>query len=190
MSHSRPPILIVLGALGVVLGLAYMVWLVLWQRDHLFDLYTAAIGDSMAHSKLRPLTLAAPGFVFISLVTFLVELTLTLILFWTGLALMSFRPWSRWAAVFYSVCMIVIGVVHVLLLVFYLPPSSPGRLDLMPLLTHGGITLFAIVLCGTMFLPAVSAAYAGGGPVRAGHPAEADPEDRGPARRRGRRGDE
>jgi hypothetical protein len=157
MTRRRPAILLVMGLLGLVLGIAYLVWLIVAQQSILFDLFTAGLGDPVAVSSLAKRNLASPVAVYAATTTFFLELVLTLILLWTAAGLINMRPSSRWSAVFYSIFMILVGTFNVILAFVLATPTEP--VNLLAVIARGVIVLFAIILWGTMFLPVVSAAY-------------------------------
>jgi hypothetical protein len=188
MTRRRPTVLLVMGLVGLGLGMAYLTWLVVAQQSILFDLFTGGLGDPVAVSSLARKNLASPVAVYATVVSFFLELVLTLILLWTASGMINMRPSSRWAAVFYGIFMIPVGVFNVILAMFILAtPAHP--VDLLAVLARGIIVLYAIVLWGTMFLPPVVAAYAGDFalPETAddAYEDEAEPEPAAP-RRRGR----
>jgi len=157
MTRQRPTVLLAMGYVGLVLGMAYIFWLLLAHWNVLLYLFTAGLGDPVAKSELEKINLASPVAVFATIVTFFLELVLTGILLWTAAGLISMRPSARWSAVFYSIFMILVGTFNVILAVFVLAP--PSGVDVLAVLARGVIVLFAIVLWGTMFLPVVTAAY-------------------------------
>src|SRR4051812_22592205 len=101
MSHPRPLTLTLLGVLNLMIGLAWLAWLALGQQGVLFDYCGAAVGDSHAVEALTRRHLAAPGPVYVTVLTLLLELVLTVILLASGLGLLGRRPWARWAVLFY-----------------------------------------------------------------------------------------
>jgi hypothetical protein len=161
MKRRLPTVLLVMGILGMLLGFAYLIWLVASQQQTLLDLFNAGLGDPQAIHTLRGHNLGSPLAVYTTVVTFFLELVLTFILIRTALGLLTLRPWARWAAVFYGIFMIAVGLSNVGIS-FYL--ASPNMPDLLAVIARGVIVLYAIVLWGVMFLPSVTAVYAGGAP--------------------------
>jgi hypothetical protein len=160
MTRRRPTVLLVMGLVGLGLGMAYLTWLIVAQQGVLLDLFNAGLPDPQAVQSLKQKNLASPVAVYATVVSFFLELVLTLMLLWTASGLLNMRPSSRWAAVFYGIFMIPVGVFNVILAMFIL--ASPAHpVDLLAVLARGIIVLYAIVLWGTMFLPPVLAAYAG-----------------------------
>jgi hypothetical protein len=158
MTRKRPAVLLVMGLLGLLVGINYLIWMIVSQQEVLFDLFFSGLGDPVSISHLARRHLASPVAVYATTVLFFLELVLILILLWTATGLMSLRPSARWAAVFFSIFMILIGITNVILGTFVLVPPNQ-QVNLQPLLVRGGIILFAIILWGTMFMPSVIAAY-------------------------------
>jgi hypothetical protein len=185
MTRQRPTVLHVMGIVGLVLGIAYLVWLVAAQKETLYDLFFAGIGDPVGVRDLAKRNLATPLAIYATTVSFFLELVLTLILLWTASGLINRRPSARWSAVFYAIFMLLVGTFNVILAVFVLKGTDPVE-HLLAVVARGVIVLFAIVLWGTMFLPSVTAAYAGGVPA----PDEFEEEEEPQPRRRVRARDE
>jgi hypothetical protein len=158
MTRRRPVVLLVMGVLGLLLGVAYLVWLIGAQRMVLLDLVSAGIGDPVAVTSLTRRNMAKPVAIYVTVVTFFLELVLTVILLWTSTGLINLRSSARWSAVFYGIFMVVVGTINVILAVFvFATPTEP--VDPLAILARGVAVLFAIVLWGTMFLPSVNAVY-------------------------------
>jgi hypothetical protein len=157
MTRQRPTVLLVMGYVGLGLGILYAVWLIAAHIGVLGTLMAAGIGDPQSISKLRPLNLTNPVAIYATLVSFFLEVVLTVILLWAAAGLLTLRPSARWGAVFYSIFMILVGTINVILAVFILKPQS--GVNVMAVLARGVIVLFAVILWGAMFLPAVKAAY-------------------------------
>ena len=104
---------------------------------------------------------------------FLVEVTLTVLLAWSGVGLVALWRSARWSAVFTGGFSIAAALGHTFGL-FSLTPAAEA-IKVTPLLMDAVAVLFAIVLLGTMFLPDVSEAYAGELDL-AGQPAAVLPE--------------
>ena len=157
MTRQRPTVLLVMGSVGLGLGVLYAVWLILAHIGLLGTLMAAGIGDPQSISKLRPLRLTDPVAIYATLVSFFLEVVLTVILLWAAAGLLTLRPSARWAAVFYSIFMILVGTINVILAVFILKP--PSGVNVLAVLARGIIVLFAVILWGVMFLPVVKVAY-------------------------------
>ena len=164
MTRRRPTVLLVMGVLGLVLGIAYLIWLVAAHKEVLYDLFFAGIGDPVGANKLAKRNMASPLAIYATTVSFFLELVLTLILLWTASGLINRRPSARWSAVFYAIFMLLVGTFNVIMAVFVLTRIDPVE-HLLAVVARGVIVLFAIVLWGTMFLPSVTAVYAGGLPA-------------------------
>jgi hypothetical protein len=186
MSRQGPTVLLIVAILGLVLGLAYLVWLVASQVGVLSDLTYAGIGDPSVFPSLKRRNLATPLAIYTTVVSFFLELVLTFILIWTSLGLLNLRRSARWAAVFYGIFMIVVGVSNVVIAFVLASPNVP---DLLAVVARGAIVLFAIFLWAIMFLPSVTAAYADGGVVSGADVDEFEEEEEpkpAPPRRRAR----
>ena len=157
MIRQRPTVLQVIGFVGLGLGLLYMLWLLVGHYSVMLSLLTAGIGDTLAVNRLRSLNLASPLAVYATIVSFFLELALTGILIWAASGLITVKPSARWAAVFYSIFMIPVGMINVILAVFVLKP--PSGVNVLAVLARGVIVLFAVILWGAMFMPAVKVAY-------------------------------
>lgn len=159
MSNPRPLVLTLLGYLSLAVALAWCAWLGLGQQTVLLNLCGAAAGDARAIQDLSRQHLAAPGPVYVTVLTLLLELLLTLILLASAVGLLARRPWARWTALFYCVWVILVEAGSTLARAFYLTPATEPVL-LTPILVNGGTILFAIVLWGTVSLPSADAAWA------------------------------
>jgi hypothetical protein len=179
INRQLPTVLLVMGLLGLVLSIGYLVWLVLAGQKALTYLFFSGLGDLQHISKLKELGLTTDAAIYATLVTFFLELALTLILLWTSMGLLVLRPSARWSAVFYSIFMILVGTIDVILAVFVVKPES--GVDVLAVITRGVIVVFAIVLWGTMFLPMVVAAFEAPAPTSL---EEIPTEDQPPSSRR------
>jgi hypothetical protein len=159
MAQRSSTTLMVMGLFSTFLGLGLLIFLVVWRRDELFDMIMTGIGDPKTAAALGKKAGPIGGYVTIWMITFLLELVLAFILFWTGFSLVILRPWARWAAIFGSIFLMVVELFNVVLQIFHMTPRG-APIEIAPVLISGGAILFAIVLCGTMFLPEVRAAYA------------------------------
>jgi hypothetical protein len=157
MTRQRPTVLLVMGSVGLGLGVLYAVWLILSHYGLLGTLLAAGIGDTQAISKLRTLNLASPIAIYATFVSFFLEVVLTAILLWAAGGLITLNPSARWASVFYSIFMILVGTINVILAVFILVP--PSGVNVLAVLARGIIVLFAVILWGAMFMPDVKVAY-------------------------------
>jgi hypothetical protein len=161
MSHPRPLSLTLLGVASLVFGVAWLAWLGLGQQGVPLDLCGAALDDDRAAEALARRHLAFPGAVYVTVLTLLLELLLTLILLASGLGLLGQRPWARWSALFYCGWVILVEAGSSLARAFYLTPATE-RVAVLPLLINGVTILFAIVLWGLVCLPSVEAITAPG----------------------------
>src|SRR5690242_519207 len=114
MIRQRPSLLQAIGFAGLGLGLLYMLWLLVGHYSVMLSLFTAGIGDPLAVNRLRSLNLASPLAVYTTIVSFFLELALTAILIWAAAGLLRVKPSARWAAVFYSIFMIPVGMINVI----------------------------------------------------------------------------
>jgi hypothetical protein len=78
----------------------------------------------------------------------------------TGVGLVFYCRWARRAAVFGGGLLIVLALTSTVARLWFLTLPG-GAVMVTPLLMDAAAILFANVLCGTMFLPEISTAYAG-----------------------------
>ena len=159
MPYSRPLALTLLGSLNLAFALMWLAWLGLTQGATAHDLFGAGLGDPLAIHELSRRHLARPGSIYVTLLTLMLELLLTLILLVSGIGLLARRPWARWSVLFYCAWVILVEVGSTLARAFYLTPATE-RVAVLPLLVNCGTILFAIVLWGLILLPSVESAWA------------------------------
>jgi hypothetical protein len=158
MARERPTELSVVGWAGVVAGLVWLLWLTVGRWGENLDLVRAGVGSAVSADRLRRGGLAGAGLYF-AVPTLVLELALALLLAVTGAALLGRRPFARRAALVACAAVVFVeGFSTLLRIVFLASPSQPIRLG--PVVVNGLVTLGALALWGSLYLPGVHAAYA------------------------------
>jgi len=161
MERQRPQTLLVMGASCCVFAAFWFLWLFLAHAGDFLDLLAVAFGNREPLAELARHNLASAGPIRFTLALFAAQTALTGVLVWTGCALLRLWRSGRRCAVAYSVSAIAVALVSTIARLFFL--TLPGEtIKVTPFLLDAFAILFANVLCGTMFLPEVTAAYAGG----------------------------
>jgi hypothetical protein len=158
-----------LGWATLLLGAAWLGWLLLGRHADVLDLLRAGFGDRTAAARLAARDLASGGAVFAFVLTWLLEVAVAAIWVAAGVGLLHFQPAARWAALFACLAAIPLEACGTLVQVFCL--TAPHHaVKLVPVIVNGLVILGAVALWGGLFLPGVAAAYAGGpeGGARAG----------------------
>jgi hypothetical protein len=147
------------GWAGVLLGGAWLLWLVVARWGDTLDLFRAGAGNADAALRLGQQGLAGAG-VFFAVPGALAELALAVTWAVAGVALLGRRPFARRAALLACLAAVVLEGLSTLLRVFFLTvPDQPVRLG--PVIVNGLVTLGALGLWGGLSLPAIDAVYAG-----------------------------
>jgi hypothetical protein len=160
MLRRTPPAAFVLGIVTVLVGLGYLTFLVLWRREELWDFLSVALGNDDANRRVALLQSRTPGFVYMILVSTVLEFSGTMLLLVSAMALMSLTPWARWSCFYGSLFLFLFACAALYLVVF--PLARAGQeVKLLPLLVYGAVIIYTIFLAGSMFLPSITASYAG-----------------------------
>jgi hypothetical protein len=146
-----------MGWCNLAFAVAFLGCLLLYHVADLVDMTAAIFGDAAAVDSLRSHRLTGRA-VFLTLVPFCLEVMLMGVLLWSAFGLLTMRGSARWSALFFGGVAIPLALAHsVLHLVWLTVPEQVIALG--PLLLDAILIQFAIVLCGTMFLPSVVVAY-------------------------------
>jgi hypothetical protein len=160
MARRRPPALVLIGLGCSAFAALYLLWILLASWPHLHQLLTVFFGNPEPLPALARDNLASTGTVRVTMILGAMRCMLVLVLLAAGAGLVLHLPWARWTALFGGALVIALGLFSTILrLSFLTAPGSAVRVT--PLLMDAAGNLFAIVVCGTMFLPDVTAAYAG-----------------------------
>jgi hypothetical protein len=174
MPRERPTSVLVMailnfvfGGLGVVcvccagISLALMFGLASGSPE--FAKYSAAIEREI------------PAYKIIAIASLVISLFLSILLIASGAGLLSMQTWGRWTAVVWAVLSILYSILVLVLTVFVsnpvmeraakeLPGGGGGQAvmgEIVGIVEYGVIIIYAIALLIVMFLPDVSAAFAG-----------------------------
>jgi hypothetical protein len=158
MPRERPPALLAMGCGCLAFALGYFVWLAAYQGSRVADMLAVLFGNSEAFDELSRLHLASTPGVFLTVLPFCLELVLLGILLWCGFGLVTLRGSARWSALFFVGTIVPLALADTVLRLTLLTMPRQS-LPLAPFLMDAVVIQFAIVLCGTMFLPSVAAAY-------------------------------
>jgi hypothetical protein len=151
---------LLIGMASVLFTVFYLVCLLIQALPPFRDLVAVAFGESEALPDLVRDNLASTSTVRTVFLVGSVRAVLMLALLATGVGLVLHLRWARPSAVCGSVLMILVCLTSTVARLWFLTPPG-GAVKLTPLLMDGMAILFANVLCGTMFLPEIIAAYAG-----------------------------
>jgi hypothetical protein len=152
--------MLLMGLCCCAFAVLYLGWWTIFRGGELVQLVAAAFGDASLLPSLARRNLVRVAPIRFTVVVFFVEVALMGILAWAGCGLILFWRSARWAAVFYCGWAIAVALLHTFVRVFFL--TLPGEVVMVsPFLMDAVLILFANVLAGTMFLPAVTEAYAG-----------------------------
>jgi hypothetical protein len=139
---------------------AWFLWLVLAQAGDFLVLAGAAVGSESAVEELARRNLSSAGQIRFAIAMFAAKAALMGVLGWTGWALLRHWRLARWCALSY--CGLAIGVAlfdTFARLIFLTPPGEVVKVT--PFVMDAAAILFANVLCGSMFLPEVTAKMPG-----------------------------
>jgi hypothetical protein len=157
----QPPLsLILMGLASAVFASAYLLWLLLYAWPDLQELIAAAFGDAAPLPDLVQNNLASTTPVRTAFVFGAVRAALMLAVLATGVGLLRHCRWARLAGIFGGALVIAVTVTGTVVRLWFLTLPG-GAVKVTPLIMDALAVLFANVLCGTMFLPGVTAAYAG-----------------------------
>jgi hypothetical protein len=160
MPRERPPILLVLGWCCLGFTLFYLGWLLVYYSSHLVDMAGVVFGSADALDSLRQHDRARTSAIFLTVLPFCLEVALMGVLGWCGFGLLTVRGSARWSVLFFCLAIIPVALLHtVLQLTWLTKPNWPVALT--PFVMDAVVIQFAIVLCGTMFLPGVALTYRG-----------------------------
>jgi len=160
MIRQRPLTLLAMGVSSCVFAAIWFLWLLSIHGGDLIAVLGGALGKSESLAELEHRNLASAGPIRVLVTLFAVQTALIGLLAWTGMALVRFRPAARWWAIGSSLFVIAVALCSTCLhLAFLTLPGEPVRVT--PFFMDASAILFANLLCGTMFLPEVTVAYAG-----------------------------
>jgi hypothetical protein len=158
MPRERPPAVLAMGCCCFAFALSYFVWLAVYQGPRVAHMLGVLFGSDEALDELGRLNLASTAGVFLTVLPFFLELLLLGVLVWCGFGLVTLRGSARWSALFFIGVIIPLALTDTLLRLTLL--TAPRQsVSVTPFLMDATVIQFAIVLCGTMFLPSVTAAY-------------------------------
>jgi hypothetical protein len=149
-----------IGLGSTLFAIFYLLCLLIQAFTPLRELVAVAFGSTGPVPDLVRDNLATTGAVWTAFVLGSVRGVLMLALLATGVGLVLHLRWARWSAICGSVLLILLCLTSTVARLWFLTPPG-GAVKVTPLLMDGVAILFANVLCGTMFLPEIVAAYAG-----------------------------
>jgi hypothetical protein len=129
-----------------------------------------------------------PGYTAYTIATTVIGLLLSIVLIVSGIGLLGMRRWARWLCIFFSVAVVIIAIGGLVFTIGYVQPAmerwqhhvqeaagrnarggmAPGSFSTSPMVNSFSSILgalieiaYAVGLLVVMFLPTVSAAFAG-----------------------------
>jgi hypothetical protein len=160
MVRQRPLSLLSAGLGCSLFATLYLLWFLLSAWTALREVLAVALGNTEAVPDLTRLNLASAVTVRAAFVLGAIRGTLCMILLIAGVGLVFYWRWARKAALIAGSLLIVMALIDTVARLWFLTLPG-GAVKVTPLLMDAAAVLFANVLCGVMFFPEISAAYAG-----------------------------
>lgn len=160
MARNVPPLVFWLGVASLSLGVIWLLAVLVVRGGDMGELLRAGQGDPEYVFRLTERGLSG-GTLFLAIPLLILEIVVAVMLAVAGVGLLRLLPFARWTAVFACASAIAVEVLSSVVLVFCLTSRS-AAVKVVPLILGGLVTLAAIVLWGSLFLPPVVTAYADG----------------------------
>jgi hypothetical protein len=160
MARYRPLSLLLMGLACTLFAALYLLWMLLYSWPPLRQVVAVAFGDPEPLPELARANLDKTSTVRVALLLGTIRMALVLTLLASGVGLVLHLRWARWAALFSGMLLILVALSSTVLRLSFLTLPG-GAVKVTPLLMDAVAILFANVVCGTMFLPEIRAAYAG-----------------------------
>ena len=172
MARKRPTAVLVMGILNIVFGSLGLICLICGG----LVILVLFAGGAAAQENRDVYTFVdkeVPGYIAVTIANLVLRTVLTIILLISGIGLLSMQSWARWGSVTYGVIVILLSIASPVYQLAVLNPAldewereagGPRHQALRSAPTIGGACIsmvYAIALLVVMFLPSVSAAFAG-----------------------------
>ena len=160
MARQRPLSLLLMGLACTLFAGFYLLWFLLYAWTPLRQVLGVALGDTAPVEDLVRVNLASTATVRAAFLLGTVRVALMAGLLASGVGLVLYCRWARWAALWCGSLLILLALTSTAVRLWFLTLPG-GAVKVTPLLMDAVAILFANVLCGSMFFPEIAAAYAG-----------------------------